>query len=57
MHSAKTGEFLHKILLRYDNFKEITKFVVLPDKTSLVAAIDIDKGNIIDIVQKRFVAH
>ena len=54
VHSAKNGDFLHKILLKYDNFKEITKFVALPDKPSVVATIDIDKGNLIDIIQKRY---
>ena len=32
MYHAETGEFLHKILVKYPNFKEVTMIVALPDK-------------------------
>jgi hypothetical protein len=32
VYHAETGEFLHKILLKYPNFKEVTMVVALPDK-------------------------
>ncbi|XP_023324790.1 NACHT and WD repeat domain-containing protein 2 [Eurytemora carolleeae] len=54
IHAAKTGEALNKILIKYTGFKEVTKIVALPDKPSVVALIDVEKGNLIDIIQKRF---
>ena len=49
------GEFLHKILVKYPNFKEVTMIVALPDKPAQVALIDQDKGNMIDVKNKKFV--
>merc|ERR1711902_227415 len=34
---------------------EVIKLVALPDKPSVVATIDVDKGNLIDIAQKKFI--
>merc|ERR1739844_74119 len=34
---------------------EVLKLVALPDKPSVVAMIDVDKGNLIDIAQKKFI--
>ena len=31
-YHAETGEFLHKILVKYPNFKEVTMICGLPDK-------------------------
>ena len=51
----ETGEFLHKILVKYPNLKEITMLVTIPDKPGQVALIDQDKGNMIDVKNKKFV--
>ena len=32
VNHAETGEFLHKILVKYPNFKEVTMICGLPDK-------------------------
>ena len=42
------------LLVKYPNFKEITFMCGLPDKPWQVALIDQDKGNIMDVVDKRF---
>ena len=54
VYHAETGEFLHKILVKYSNFKEVTMIVALPDKPWQVALIDQDKGNIMDVKNKKF---
>ena len=54
VYHAETGEFLHKILVKYPNFKEVTMIVALPDKPWQVALIDQDKGNIMDVKNKKF---
>ena len=41
MYHAETGDFLHKILLKYPNFKEVAMVVALPDKPWQVALIDL----------------
>ena len=48
------GSLMHTILVKYPNFKEITFMCGLPDKPWQVALIDQDKGNIMDVVDKRF---
>lgn len=52
---AETGELLHTILVKYPNFKDVTMICGLPDKPWQVALIDADKGNIMDIKEKRYV--
>ena len=52
--NMKTGNLV-KFSLKYPGFKEILKLVALPDKPSVVAMIDVDKGNLIDIAQKKFI--
>jgi hypothetical protein len=44
VYHAETGEFLHKIPVKYPNFKEVTMMCGLPDKPWQVALIDQDKG-------------
>ena len=41
VYHAETGDFLHKILLKYPNFKEVAMVVALPDKPWQVALIDL----------------
>ena len=53
--SVETGELIHIIPIKYPNFKEITMMCGLPDKPWQVALIDADKGNIMDIREKRYV--
>ena len=52
---VETGEVLHKFLVKYQNFKDVTKIVSVPDKPGQVALIDQDKGNMIDIAKKAWV--
>merc|ERR1712172_205463 len=40
---------------RYTGFKEVIKMVPLPDKPSAVALIDVEKGNLMDLSQKRII--
>ncbi|CAB4067000.1 unnamed protein product [Lepeophtheirus salmonis] len=54
IYHADAGEFLHKILVKYPNFKEVTSIVSIPDKGGQVALIDLDKGNIMDVKNKKF---
>ena len=55
VHSAKNGKLVHKWHVKYDGFKEVQSMVVLPEKAGIVALIDVDKGNIIDVVNKKHV--
>ena len=41
---ADTGERLHKVQVKYPNFKEINMIVTLPDKPGQIALIDQEKG-------------
>ena len=52
--SITDGSLVHKILHKYSGLKEITKMVALPDKPGLIGLIDSEKGNIMDIVTKKF---
>ena len=51
-----TGTHLFVFPLRYPNFKELHRIVVVPgSKRSQIATVDEDKGNIIDLKKKAFV--
>ena len=52
---AETGENLHKFLVKYQNFKDVSKIVPIPDKPGQVALIDQDKANLIDVAKKAYV--
>ena len=54
VHAVKNGELVHKIPIKYAGFKEVLKIVALPDKPSVVALIDVDKGNLMDIMQQKY---
>ena len=43
VYHAETGDFLHKIMLKYPNFKEVAMVVALPDKPWQVALIDMGR--------------
>ena len=53
--NVKNGNLVTSFSLKFPGLKEIVKLVALPDKPSVVAAIDVDKGNLIDIAQKKFI--
>ena len=53
LFSMKNGSLVHKLSVRYTGFKEVIKMVPLPDKPSVVALIDVEKGNLMDLSQKR----
>ena len=55
VHHSQTGEFLHKILIKYPDFKDVTMICGLPDKPWQVALIDPDKANIMDVKNKKYV--
>jgi len=55
IHSMKNGSLIHKLSVRYTGFKEVLKMVPLPDKPSVVALIDVEKGNLMDLSQKRII--
>ena len=55
VHSTKSGSNLYTIPVKYNGFKEVLKIVPLPDKPSVVAMIDVDKGNQIDIIQQKHI--
>lgn len=54
VHAVRTGELVNKIPIKYAGFKEVLKIVALPDKASVVALIDVDKGNLMDIMQQKY---
>ena len=43
------------LLLNFLTIQEIQSMVVLPEKPGIVALIDVDKGNIMDVVNKKLV--
>ena len=55
VHHVPTGTFLHKFQIKYPKLKDITELVPMPDKASQVAVIDQEKGNVIDIRNKKFI--
>ena len=55
VHHISTGLFLHKFQIKYPKFKDVTALVPIPDRSSQVAVIDQEKGNVIDIRNKKFV--
>ena len=55
LFSMKNGSLVHKLSVRYTGFKEVLKMVPLPDKPSVVALIDVEKGNLMDLSQKRII--
>ena len=55
MYHAKTGTQVHKMILKYPNYKDFHLIVPIPNKTSQLALIDTDKGNIVDIKIKKFI--
>ena len=50
-----TSQLLNKIPVKYPNFKEVLMICGLPDKPWQVALIDQDKGNIFDVIDKKYV--
>ena len=55
VHSTKNGSNNFTIPIKYNGFKEVLKIVALPDKPSVIALIDVDKGNQIDIIQQKHI--
>jgi WD40 repeat protein len=55
IHSVKTGQLVDKVMVKYPGFKEVKTMVPLPDKPSQVAFIDVEKGNLMDISQRKFI--
>ena len=45
---------LSQIPIKYAGFKEVLKVVALPDKPTVVALIDVDKGNLLEIMQQKY---
>ena len=54
IHSAKTGARVNIIPIKYPGFKDIIRVVALPDKSNIIGLIDIDKGNLMDIQQQKY---
>jgi len=52
IHTIKSGALVHAIPIKYAGFKEVVKVVALPDKPTVVALIDVDKGNLMEILQE-----
>ena len=55
MFDVESGLLLDRIQVKYPNFKEIIMICGLPDKPWQIALIDQDKGNIFDVVDKKYV--
>ena len=55
VHHVSSGSFLHKFLIKYPKFKDVVSLIPLPDKAAQIAVIDQEKGNIIDIRNKKFI--
>ena len=52
VYHLRKGVFLHKIQLKYPNFKEIHRLVSL--HSCLVALMDNDKANLVNCTERRF---
>lgn len=58
VHNVKNGNNNSIIPIKYNDgfqFKEVLKIIALPDKPAIVALIDVDKGNQIDLSQQKHV--
>lgn len=55
MYHAKTGTLLHKMVLKYPNYKDFHSVIPMPNRPSQMALIDPDKGNIVDVRTKKFI--
>ncbi|CAL8088660.1 unnamed protein product [Orchesella dallaii] len=53
--NSKTGLLMHKIVLKYPNFKDYTSLLPMPRRATQIALIDSDKGNILDVKSKKFI--
>jgi hypothetical protein len=49
-----SGEFLHKVLIKNANVKDITSLVTVKDKHNMIALLEIDKANIYDLKNKKY---
>ena len=54
VHAVRNGDLKFQIPVNYEGFKEVLKVVALPDKPTVIALIDVDKGNLIDILQEKY---
>ena len=54
VHAVRNGDLKFQTPVNYEGFKEVLKFVALPDKPTVIALIDVDKGNLIDILQEKY---
>ncbi len=53
VYHAKRGVFLHRVLLKYHQFKRPLKF--MPFRDNCVVIVDSEKGNIVDLRNKCFI--
>ncbi|XP_076047272.1 NACHT and WD repeat domain-containing protein 2 [Oratosquilla oratoria] len=55
IYHAKTGTLVHKMFLKYPNYKDFHLVLAMPNKASQIALVDVDKANIVDVKTKKFV--
>ncbi|KAK0046460.1 NACHT and WD repeat domain-containing protein 2 [Biomphalaria pfeifferi] len=55
VHHAKTGARLYTLQLKYQNYLDYSHIVALPNDPNLIAVIDPEKGNILDLKKKALV--
>lgn len=55
VYHGRTGARLYSLQLKYNNYTEYSHLVAMPHDSNLVAVIDGDKGNILDLKKKALV--
>ena len=54
VHHTESGEFLHKIPLKYPRIKAVLSMAAVPDRPAVVALFDADKANLVDLKNRKF---
>lgn len=52
VYNAKTGTRLYNLQLKYQNYIEYSHIIAMPHDSNLIAVIDSEKGNILDLKKK-----
>jgi len=53
VHDPITGDHLHNIRLTYNGYKDIISMVTIPKQIHLIGLIDVDKGVVINVRDKK----
>ncbi|CAF5000362.1 unnamed protein product [Rotaria magnacalcarata] len=53
LYDPITGEHVHNVKLNYNNYKDITSMVIIPKQPFLIGLIDVEKGVVMNVRDKK----